>query len=301
MDYSIIERFKKIRTWNLNGVRAPHKPLLILFGISKFEQGQREILFEESLAQLRDLFELFGPPRKPSPEHPFTRLTNDSDGLLWKVKAAADIDTLRTFSQKQLIDRHVSGSFSQDVQQALRDPDFKRTLVSYLLDSNFPESIQTDILDYLNLELDEATQDAIGTGREVVSRRIRDPLFRKNVLDAYERSCAICGYQVRRGDTIVGLEAAHIKWHQAGGPDNVVNGIAMCALHHKLFDYGLFSIDPMMHVKVSTMANGAAGLQEWLLNFHNKQLRTPARKIHYPEPEYTAWQAKEVFKGYSRD
>jgi putative restriction endonuclease len=40
----------------------------------------------------------------------------------------------------------------------------------------------------------------------------------------------------------LGLEAAHIKWFQAGGPDIEANGLAMCSLHHKLFDLGVFTI-----------------------------------------------------------
>ena len=36
----------------------------------------------------------------------------------------------------------------------------------------------------------------------------------------------------------LGIEAAHIKWHQAGGPDTEDNGLALCTLHHKRFDRG---------------------------------------------------------------
>jgi putative restriction endonuclease len=74
-------------------------------------------------------------------------------------------------------------------------------------------------------------------------KRIRDPDFRHRILEADERTCAICGYQIRREDQIIGLEAAHIKWHQLKEPDIEQNGIAMCTMHHRLFDYGLFGID----------------------------------------------------------
>jgi len=29
----------------------------------------------------------------------------------------------------------------------------------------------------------------------------------------------------------------HIRWHAHGGPDKVPNGLALCALHHRLFDH----------------------------------------------------------------
>ena len=52
----------------------------------------------------------------------------------------------------------------------------------------------------------------------------------------------MCGYDVRLGNRELGLEVRHIKWHQAGGPDTEVNGLALCVLHHKLFDCGAYGM-----------------------------------------------------------
>lgn len=49
-------------------------------------------------------------------------------------------------------------------------------------------------------------------------RKVRDPLFRQQVLRAYNYECAICGFNMRHDNASVGLEAAHIKWKQFGGP-----------------------------------------------------------------------------------
>jgi predicted restriction endonuclease len=38
----------------------------------------------------------------------------------------------------------------------------------------------------------------------------------------------------------VGIEAAHVRWHSQAGPDVVANGLALCALHHALFDLAIF-------------------------------------------------------------
>jgi len=67
------------------------------------------------------------------------------------------------------------------------------------------------------------------------------------------------------------LEAAHIKWHQAGGPDTIDNGLALCSLHHKLLDLGALGISNEFTVIVSDKVNGYAGFQEWLLNFEGKE------------------------------
>lgn len=43
----------------------------------------------------------------------------------------------------------------------------------------------------------------------------------------------------RHDNASVGLEAAHIKWKQFGGPCEIPNGLALCAIHHKAFDKGI--------------------------------------------------------------
>ena len=47
-----------------------------------------------------------------------------------------------------------------------------------------------------------------------------------------------CALAATNGWQPLGLEAAHIKWFQARGPDVVQNGLALCSLHHKIFDLG---------------------------------------------------------------
>jgi putative restriction endonuclease len=54
----------------------------------------------------------------------------------------------------------------------------------------------------------------------------------------------------------LGIEAAHIMWHQAGGPATIQNGLALCILHHKLFDRGVFTFSEDRMVQVSELAHG---------------------------------------------
>jgi putative restriction endonuclease len=131
-------------------------------------------------------------------------------------------------------------------------------------------------------------------------KRKRDPYFRDKILNAYEHQCAVCGFNVRVGNSLVALEAAHIKWHQAGGPDTEENGIALCSLHHKLFDRGAFTLTKEMQIKVSDRAYGSKGFSEWLLAFHHKELRKPQSPSYYPEPQFVKWHSSEVFQGYGR-
>jgi hypothetical protein len=45
------------------------------------------------------------------------------------------------------------------------------------------------------------------------------------------------GFSLRLVDGLIGVDAAHILWHAHGGPHEVPNGLALCALHHRLLDH----------------------------------------------------------------
>jgi putative restriction endonuclease len=79
---------------------------------------------------------------------------------------------------------------------------------------------------------------------------------------------------LRVGAATIGLDAAHIRWHQAGGPDEERNGLALCTLHHKVFDLGVFAIEPDRTLLVSDQVRGGQ--------------------------ERLAWHRREVFKGRPR-
>ena len=90
-------------------------------------------------------------------------------------------------------------------------------IATEILEANFPSSIHEDILQAVGLDLEPKTTE----------KRKRDPYFRDRIIQAYEFQCAVCGFNVRVGHALVALEAAHIKWHQAGGPDSEENGLAL--------------------------------------------------------------------------
>nr|WP_276357045.1 HNH endonuclease [Cohnella sp. YIM B05605] len=94
-------------------------------------------------------------------------------------------------------------------------------IATQLLYDHFPENIHHDLVKEIGLQL------------TLKSKYRRDLEFRNKILRAYEFSCAICEFNVRLGHNLIAVDAAHIQWHQAGGPDSKENGIALCALHHK--------------------------------------------------------------------
>jgi putative restriction endonuclease len=61
----------------------------------------------------------------------------------------------------------------------------------------------------------------------LVSRIVRDRVFRRIVLRAYDERCAVTGLKLINGGGRAEVEAAHIRPVEANGPDIVSNGLAL--------------------------------------------------------------------------
>ena len=98
----------------------------------------------------------------------------------------------------------------------------------------------------------------------------------------------------------IALDAAHVRWHQAGGPAVESNGLALCVLHHKTFDLGASTVTPAGVLLVSNQVYGTTGVRETLMAFHGKTIRPAQRPEWSPTPEHLEWHRREVFKGEAR-
>ena len=297
---TIIQKFEALRQWRRAGERAPHKPLLILYAIRRLLQdGVRLIPYSEVDEKLGKLLREFGPKRtRYKPQDPFWRLQKDS---VWEVTNACKIieDSQGNVSKSSLLDNNVSGGLHEAIVEQLQsDSRLSSEIIQSLLYAHFPSSIHEDILQAI--EMESPPQIALPRRRDSKQRR-RDPRFRANILKAYDYKCAVCGYDVTLRGQPVALEASHIKWHQAQGPDSEENGLALCSLHHKLFDLGAFTLSNQLAILVSEDAHGSVGFQEWLMRFHGEQISFPQRQSYYPEVEFIGWHVKEVFKGDYRE
>ncbi|MEH7525485.1 HNH endonuclease [Bacillus sp. JJ1503] len=281
----LINRLNQLSIWKKGDQRAPHKPLLILYAIGDMQKASHRLIpYNKAREKLKELLVEFGPLRSSyHPEQPFVRLVNDG---IWDL--SEQINTSK-FTNKQLIDKQISAGFKTEIYLLLKnDIQLQKEVAETVLDAHFPETLHEDIL------------DSIGLDFTIGKKSSRDPKFRDRVLKAYEYRCAVCGFNVRLGNHLVGIEAAHIKWHQAGGPDTEENGIALCSLHHKLFDRGIFTINHDRKFLVSEYANGGDGFEEWVMKYHGQSVRNPVQHYYVPNDSFLGWHVKEVFKGPSR-
>lgn len=274
------------------GKRSPHKPFLILVALARIQQGKgRKVLFSEIEGLLDELLTEFLPQKSTAlPEQPFCRLRGDE---IWELSSPSDRSLPSGVLLKtRLRDEKVEGGFNLEVYNLLNgDAMLVEKVASYLLNKNFPTTIHQDILDMVGLNL--SVNRALGIADE--KGRARDQNFRSNILQIYDFRCAVCGFDVRLNQHSIALEAAHIKWFAADGPNIESNGLALCSLHHKLFDRGAFSVSEQYEIVVSDKVGGCTGLKEWLLDFHNRKLIMPSERCNMPNKEFTEWHRDEVF------
>ncbi len=240
------------------------------------------------------MLEEFGPSKVNRPEYPFWHLQEKG---VWELEFADQSDRVRDWGGRSPTDAELRrndavGGFPEPVHTLLsRDPSLIRRAAEILLTEHFPSTYHEELLSELGFDLaDEG---------EWVLRTPRDPHFRGKVLLAYEHRCAICGFDLRMDSVPVGLDAAHIRWKQANGPDSESNGLALCTLHHRLFDRGAFTVTSEHRTLVSRHVLGEA-LEEWLLRFHGGEIRPAQEPSLAPAAEHLDWHAREVFRRPAR-
>lgn len=277
-----------LNIWKKGDQRAPHKPLLLLYVLSQYQQGHDRLFnYGQEIHQpLLGLLNSFGPQRRnPSPTLPFWRLRGDGFWELQNTELCSPQKGSKQPPKHEIIENGVTGGFDEESYQLLRSkPALLEKLAQQILCEHFPDSVQELIANRLDFQLADI-------------RKARDPEFRQTILRAYNYQCAVCGYNLRHDSTPVGLEAAHIKWKQYGGPCTITNGLALCSLHHSAFDMGVIGLDDSMKLLVSEGVNGSLMVERLFWDFAGQSILLPKSAEHYPLAAFVDWHRGEVFRG----
>ncbi|TKB83139.1 MAG: restriction endonuclease [Mesorhizobium sp.] len=126
------------------------------------------------------------------------------------------------------------------------------------------------------------------------SRIVRDRIFRRIVLRAYDERCAITGLKLINGGGRAEVSAAHIRPVEAKGPDIISNGIALSGTAHWMFDRGLISLSDDLEIVISRQVNDLDSVR----GFINKTGRalTPSRHFERPHPHFLQWHREHCYK-----
>ena len=287
------QRLLDLRLHQQDGKRSPHKPLLALVALGRLlSTGSSALSWSEAEQRLADLLAEFGRPsstgRAQSAAYPFTRLRADG---VWQLSSDVPMDNVGPLRSAQ-----PTGSFTPDVEaELLQHPETALATARVLVTSHFPETLVTDVLVATGLDPEMVLGGS--TSRVVaMDGRRRSAEWRNAVVEAWDRQCAFCGYDGQLAGAQVGLEAAHVRWWSFDGPDDLDNGLALCALHHKLFDRGVLGLDDQAQLTVSAQFSARTAAGRAVYDLHGQPLR-PRPGTPLPAPRHVDWHSTEVFKG----
>ncbi|CAL9478105.1 hypothetical protein SUDANB120_02991 [Streptomyces sp. enrichment culture] len=291
-----VERTATLRQWTRDGARAPHKPLLLLYALGRFqEDAGGELVYSAVEEDLKRLLAEYGPPHRTTPAYPFHHLAGDG---VWEVRTDRGPGSPGT-GVRELRASRAAGRLAPELRTALRrEPSLLGRLARVLLDRHFPPSLHGELCEAIGLELELEPEE---TGRAPSARRQRDRRMRELVLTAYEYQCAFCGYDGRIGAVPVGLEAAHVRWWAFGGPDDVDNGLCLCSLHHKLFDKGVLGVGDGHLILVSQHFVGRSpAAREHVTALAGRPVIGPQPGARPVAAHHRSWHTSQVFHGVPR-
>jgi putative restriction endonuclease len=284
----VLTQLASLRQHQQQGRRSPHKRLLVLLALGRLAaEGTSTLAWSATADKLADVIRDFGPPsstsRTQSAAYPFTRLRSDE---IWTLDHEVPNDNVRPLTEHEVVGRLIP-----ELEEALKDPDIAGAAARQLVEAEFPPTIAPDVLTAVGLDPDLV----LGAPGTAIPPRRRRGSWPAAILTARDRQCAFCGFDGQLGAATVGVEAAHVRWFGFGGPDELDNGVALCSLHHKLFDHGVLGLGDDLRIIVSAGFTSRTSTGQTVYDLHHRPLRmrpgTPR-----PAAAHIAWHIDQVFK-----
>jgi putative restriction endonuclease len=188
------------------------------------------------------------------------------------------------------------GGFNTQAVRLISDADFDRILAAGFQPEANPDTLprrgplRTDAGGFAEAPTAFEPRENI-----LVSRKLRDRSFARQVKAAYRGVCAISGLELRNGGGRPEVEAAHIVPVAENGPDVVANGLALSGTVHGMFDRGLIAVDEDRRILISS--DGIAADTASRLIVPDQRLILPSNPYARPHQCYLAWHREHCFKG----
>jgi putative restriction endonuclease len=195
-----------------------------------------------------------------------------------------------------------AGNISGRAQAAVRPLsayDFRRIVARGLDDTEWLLPRDASIAELDLSQLDEEQSPFVGEEEQLrltalTSRIVRDRVFRKVVLRAYNERCAVTGLKLINGGGRAEVAAAHIRPVEANGPDIINNGVALSGTAHWMFDRGLITFTDELRIIISRHVNDRDAA-EGLIN-KTGRLIGPTEGRDRPHPVFLKWHRENCFK-----
>lgn len=295
--------------------RAPYKPLMLLAVSDLIATIALTHNFIEYSGLLLETFDrywriIFDSTKFANPIQPFFYLKSEGfwhlqaqPGMQQRLAATKDIKTINQLNQLVL-----GATLDQALFELLQQPASREQLRQSLIQQYFtPElwtalgmiaQINTEIFDYSKLLIEQSQRKF----REIPATdvpyqvEVRSSAFRQIVVPSYDYCCAICGIRIITPEGRSAAEAAHIIPWSRSYNDDPRNGVALCGLHHWVFDQGLLTITPSYNVQISPLVDDQPSANHALLAFARQSIQLPNQVHLYPDPIALKWHYEHVYR-----
>jgi putative restriction endonuclease len=290
-----IKKFSQLRTAKINGISAPHKPILLLsiiVGIEKEEIKENKICITPDLvASFKDLWHQLVHNTSFSANFalPFYHLKSDG---FWQLHICIGREVLLTASHsiksfaqlKEVIDY---ASFNEDLFKLFTNQHTREVLKQTLLSTYFPTTHNLSannelITTIINQILHEppAAYKTKATSFDEEEIFIRGGVFKKEIPKIYNYTCCISGMRVIADKEVQMIDACHIVPFSESGDDTISNGLSLCPNLHRAFDRGLIGINEEYRVLVKPFHEGDNAYS--IKQFEGQQIILPKLKEFHP-------------------
>ncbi|GAA4059456.1 HNH endonuclease [Flavobacterium chungnamense] len=314
-----IKYLTKLNRATNNGVKAPHKPILLLSILQLIRKGEitsnRIFITPELVLAFKSNWNTlvttnnictFALPFFHLKSEPFWHLTYLRSG----AGALKSISTL-----KSLNDTIAFAEIDQPLFLLMADAVTNTMLENILLEFYFPSSTASYLkeasdLQY-TLELEIKNQivndtkeeyltkmqslEEVLTDEEIQEERfIRGGIFKKEIPRIYNHQCCISGMKIQTTSNAQMVDACHIIPFSISNDDTISNGICLSPNLHRAFDRGLFTINEEYIVRISPSVN-ESNSPYGITQFAGKRIDLPKEIKLYPSTQNLSWHRKECF------
>lgn len=306
----------KVDARTVGGVRleSPYKPALLLAVLEGVEEGfiqnNRIEITPELIASFKAYCQLLssGPEYAACPfQLPFFHL--QSSGF-WHLQARPGRELILTSSRSVRSFGHLceviayawlDAALWELMQQPLVREDMRQALLTRyfpLTRHYFRPRAGQEKLDELGRRMLEEPAAVYQQAALIVDEPemlVRSAVFVREVLRAYDSTCAVSGLQLlSTKGTAPLLDACHIVPWSVSYDDTIGNGLALCPNLHRAFDRHLFWIDNDYRVRVADGFGELSGHDYGVQRFSGQPLRLPKVRDWWPRVENLVAQRKVV-------
>ena len=300
-----IDKFNRLkvyrpRTGERGRPEAPNKPCMLLAAIDLAERGR----LIENRIRFEDTWEAYGayaaaiePAYTLNSYDPFYYLGNEG---FWHLSPKDEFKP----SANKLLDRGMTASLDPELYELLcGDPEARAALREVLVERWFHDiadrveeivrerGIQHSLERRLTLE---RTQREIHDA-DISPEAVRDPVFRRLVLEAYDYRCAASGWRILLPEVPPLVDAAHLIPFSESHNCSPNNGMALTPTYHRALDQRLVAPGPDMRWHVSNLLDKRIPDHQKLLELDGQRVIFSGKR-HHPARESLEWRLDRLLK-----